>query len=68
MSKSRPTYQDLKSELDDVLIDLQQDDIDVDKALKSYKRGLELIEQLSKQIKDAENTIVELQAKFPSKI
>ena len=68
MSKSTPTYQDLKSELDDVLIDLQQDDIDVDKALKSYKRGLELIEQLSNQIKDAENTIVELQAKFPSKI
>ena len=67
MSKAKPTYQDLKDELDNILLDLQRDDIDVDKALIEYKRGLELINQLSGQIKDAENTIVELQAKFPSK-
>lgn len=68
MSTAKPTYQDLKDELDNILLDLQRDDIDVDKALIEYKRGLELINQLSGQIKDAENTIVELQAKFPSKI
>ncbi len=67
MSTAKPTYQDLKDELDNILLDLQRDDIDVDKALIEYKRGLELINQLSGQIKDAENTIVELQAKFPSK-
>ncbi len=68
MSKAKPTYQNLKDELDTILLDLQRDDIDVDKALIEYKRGLELINQLSGQIKDAENTILELQAKFPSKI
>ena len=67
MSTAKPTYQDLKDELDNILLDLQRDDIDVDKALIEYKRGLELINQLSGQIKDAENTIVEFQAKFPSK-
>lgn len=67
MSKAKPTYQDLKSELDTVLDDLQQDDIDVDQTLIKYKRGLELIDQLSTQLKNAQNTITELQAKFPSK-
>ena len=66
MTKNQPTYQDLKNELDSVLADIQQDDINVDQALIKYKRGLELIDQLSSQIKDAENTITELQAKFPS--
>ena len=66
MTKNQSTYQDLKNELDSVLADMQQDDIDVDQALIKYKRGLELIDQLSSQIKDAENTITELQAKFPS--
>jgi len=67
MSKAKPTYQDLKSELDAVLNDLQQDEIDVDQTLIKYKRGLELIDQLTGQLKNAQNTITELQAKFPSK-
>lgn len=66
MTKAKPTYQELKSELDAVLVELQTDDIDVDKTLAKYKRGLEIIDQLNDQLKNAENTITELQAKFPS--
>jgi exodeoxyribonuclease VII small subunit len=66
MSKAKPTYQELKTELDDILLELQRDDIDVDQTLAKYQRGLELVKQLESQLKDAENTITELQAKFPS--
>ncbi len=62
--KSSPTYEELNQELDDILADLQRDDIDVDSALKQYERGLELVQQLEQHLKNAENTIIELKAKF----
>lgn len=64
--KAQPNYQDLKTELDTILLELQTEDIDVDQTVAKYKRGLELVEKLESQIKDAENNITELQAKFPS--
>ena len=65
MTKPKPTYRSLKTELDIILAELQQEDIDVDQTLAKYQRGLELIKQLETQLKDAENTITELQAKSP---
>lgn len=59
-----PTYQALNEELDTILADLQRDDTDIDSALKQYERGLELIRQLEEHLKNAENTVVELKAKF----
>ena len=64
--KAQPNYQDLKTELDTILLELQTEDIDVDQTVAKYKRGLELVEKLESQLKDAENIITELQAKFPS--
>ncbi len=58
------TYQALNDELESVLADLQRDDTDVDTALKQYERGLELVQQLEQHLKNAQNTIVELKAKF----
>lgn len=55
-------YQSLKAELDTVLDELQNDTTDVDAALKGYERGLELIRQLEKYLKTAENHIKQLQA------
>jgi exodeoxyribonuclease VII small subunit len=61
-----PNYQVLNDELETILADLQRDDTDVDTAMKQYERGLELIQQLERHLKNAENTVVELKAKFSS--
>lgn len=57
-------YEELRRELDAILADLQGDDLDIDQALKSYGRGLELVKQLEKHLKTAENTVRELKANF----
>lgn len=57
-------YQALKAELDSILNELQRSDIDVDEALKNYKRGLQLISQLETYLQNAQNTVQELKAKF----
>lgn len=65
MAKSdKPGYQALTSELDDILIELQQTDLDVDVAVKKYERGLEVIKELEKYLGEAENRVSELKAKF----
>jgi len=63
MSKTKPTYQELKAELDAIMVELQRDDLDVDEALESYKRGLELVKQLQNYLKTAENNLTELRPK-----
>jgi exodeoxyribonuclease VII small subunit len=63
-SKKEVNYQELKSELDEIMLALQQEDLDVDKALEHYQRGLELVQQLETYLRDAENKIVEIKAKF----
>ena len=64
MPKAKPTYEALQTELDAVMLALQQEDLDVDKALEHYKRGLELVKELEEYLKTAENSVKELKAKF----
>ena len=64
MTKNTPNYEDLRSELDTILSELQKSDLDIDQALKHYERGLELIKRLEKYLSDAENTVRELKARF----
>lgn len=67
MAKKTPTYEELKAELDAIAAELQNGDLDVDQTLEKYQRGLELVKQLQTQLKEAENTITTLQAKFTDK-
>jgi len=60
----QPTYQELKTELDKLLDELQSDDISVEDAMKHYERGMELIKELEKHLSNAENKITKLKAKF----
>jgi exodeoxyribonuclease VII small subunit len=53
-------YQILQAELERILEDMQRDDLDIDLALKHYERGLEIVQQLERYLKQAENRIVEL--------
>lgn len=62
--KQTPDYQKLKGELDSILDELQRSDLDIDQALKSYERGLQLIKELEIYLADAENTVRELKARF----
>ena len=55
--RSKPTYQELKTELDAILADLQSEELDVDGALTKYKRGLELAKQIEDYLRTAENEI-----------
>lgn len=64
MTNNETSYAELKQELDSVLDSLQRNDIDVDDALKSYERGMELIGLLEAKLKSAENKITKLKQKF----
>lgn len=57
---SSSSYQQLAAELDSILVELQQDETDIDLALKHYQRGLELVQQLENYLKSTENKIQKL--------
>ena len=63
MAKAK-SYQDLKTELDGIMLELQNDQLDVDAALKYYERGLDLVGQLEAYLKKAENRVRELKVGF----
>ncbi|MGH7191988.1 MAG: exodeoxyribonuclease VII small subunit [Candidatus Saccharimonadales bacterium] len=67
-SQTPADYEKLRRELDAILADLQGDDLDIDQALKSYERGLELVGRLEKHLKTAENSIRELKANFNKRV
>lgn len=58
-----PAYAELQAELDRIMVELQREDLDVDAALQDYERGLELVRQLERYLKTAENKVVELKPK-----
>ena len=66
MPKAKPakSYEELKNELDGVMLALQREDIGVDEALEHYQRGLELLQAVEVYLKTAENKVTELKAKF----
>lgn len=66
MAKTRPNYQNMQSELDEIMIALQQPELDVDQAIEYYQRGLELIAELEDYLENAENKVKEIKAKFNS--
>ena len=61
---SEPDYRQLREQLDEVMAELQREDLDVDKALEYYKRGLELAQKLQRHLSGAENKVIEIKDKF----
>lgn len=47
----------LQTELDELLLWFESDQVDLDEAVAKYKRGTELIKELETRLKLAENTI-----------
>ena len=64
MPTAKPTYQQLSTELESIIVELQSADSDIDLAIKHYERGLEVVKQLDDYLKTADNKITELKAKF----
>lgn len=59
-AKKAKGYKELRAELDRVVAELQQDDIDVDRAMECYEQGQELIKQLEAYLKSAENKVTKI--------
>jgi exodeoxyribonuclease VII small subunit len=57
-------YQELSAELDTILAQLQNDDFDIDEAIKLYERGIEISKQLESYLKTAQNKVTKLKASF----
>ena len=64
MAQQKLDYQDMSTELDGILLELQQGELDVDAAMKKYERGLELVKLLETHLKTAQNTVTRLKAQY----
>ncbi len=53
-------YRTTSDQLDKILSELESGDLDVDAAIAHYQKGMELIKQLEKQLKLAENKITKV--------
>ena len=53
-------YQELKQQLDDIVRKLQDDELDVDEALKLYKTGQKTVAALEAYLKDAQLKVSEI--------
>ncbi|MGH7240430.1 MAG: exodeoxyribonuclease VII small subunit [Candidatus Saccharimonadales bacterium] len=58
------SYQQLESELDEVILKLQSEGLDADAAVELYKKGLKLVEELKRLLGNAENAVTKLKADF----
>ena len=57
MSKNKLSYSDLNDELEEIIRELQSNGSDLDKNLIQYKRGIEIINELTNYLKDAKLSI-----------
>ncbi|MDL2363360.1 MAG: exodeoxyribonuclease VII small subunit [Patescibacteria group bacterium] len=67
MAKSQPTYEQLNTELEKIVSELQQDTVDIDTAIEHYQRGLQLVKELEVYLENATNNVQELKAAFTEK-
>lgn len=58
------SYQAISTELEAILLELQENELDIELAVKRYERGLELIATLETYLKTAENNVTKLKAQF----
>ena len=64
MADKSPTYHDLSTELETILIKLQSAELDIDEAVKAYERGMEIVKKLETYLKNAENKVTKIKASF----
>ncbi len=57
-------YNKLNAELDNIMLSLESSELDIDEAAKLYERGMEIIQEIDKYLKTAENTVTKVKAKW----
>jgi len=57
MPKQPISYRAMQSELDDILVRLQAEDIELDQAIALHDKGQKLADEIEEYLKKAENTI-----------
>lgn len=62
--KQIKSYTELKKELDEVLLAMQSEELDIDKALALHARGSELVAELEQYLKKAQNRIEKIKIQF----
>jgi exodeoxyribonuclease VII small subunit len=55
-------YTELSKELAEVMARLEQGDLDVDQAVQTYDRGLQIVGMLEAHLLEAENIVIKLKA------
>jgi exodeoxyribonuclease VII small subunit len=60
-------YQSLSKELDEIMDKLQGEDLSIETAVQHYERGMEIVQLLEMQLKDAENKVTKIKADWESK-
>ncbi len=53
-------YRTTSNEPEKILAELESGDLDVDQAIKQYQKGMDLVKELEKQLKLAENKITKV--------
>ena len=63
-SKKPINYRVLNEELETILEVLQSGDLDIDEAVNKYERGIEIVKDLQKYLKEAENKVTKVKKSF----
>lgn len=62
MATKALNYELMYKELEEIVVSLQSSDIDLDSAVKKYERGMALVADLEKYLKEAQNKITKVKA------
>ena len=57
MSDKEINFAKLSQELDDIIVQLQSDDVEIDKAVELHDRGAKLVKELENYLKTTENKV-----------
>lgn len=66
MSNQKNNLKDKLAELEELLVWFEQDDMDIEEALKKYEKGSELAVSIREQLTNIENKITVLERRFDS--
>lgn len=64
---NKQNYSDLQAQLDEVMAKIQAEDLDVEEAIRLYKKGQELIAKIETYLGEAEVSIKKVTADFNKK-
>jgi len=64
MAEEKFNFTKAYQEIEEINKWFQKEDIDLDEALKKYKRGMELVKKCKERLQNTENTFEEIKQKY----